>query len=91
MFKKMMLAALVGLALTATYAEAGGRISFGIGIPLFAPPPRPVYVVPAPVYVAPAPMYAPAPIYVRPAPAPVYVQPSPAPVYGQPAPIPIQR
>jgi hypothetical protein len=90
MFKKMMLAALVGLALTATYAEAGVRISFGIGIPLFAPaPPRPVYVVPAPVYVAPAPMYAPAPIYVRPAPTPVYVQP--APVYAQPAPIPIPR
>ena len=91
MLKKMMLAGLVGLALTATYAEAGVRISFGINLPLFAPPPRPVYVVPAPIYVAPAPVYGPAPIYVRPAPAPVYVQPSPAPVYGQPAPIPIQR
>jgi hypothetical protein len=89
MFKKMMSAALVVLALTATYAEAGVRISFGIGIPIFAPPPRPIYVVPAPVYVAPAPMYAPAPIYVRPAPTPVYLQP--APVYDQPAPIPIPR
>ncbi len=78
MFKKLILAALVGLTLSATYAQAGVRISFGIGIPLFvpiAPPPRPVYVMPAPVYVVPAP----APVYVRP--APVYVQPSPAPVY----------
>jgi hypothetical protein len=78
--KKLMLAALLGLTLSATYAQAGVRISFGIGIPLFvpfAPPPRPVYVAPAPVYVVPGP----APVYVRPAPAPVYVQPSPAPVY----------
>jgi hypothetical protein len=78
MFKKMMLAALLGLTLSATHAQAGVRISFGIGIPLFvpiAPPPRPVYVAPAPVYVVPA------PVYVRPAPAPVYIQPSPAPVY----------
>lgn len=89
MFKKMVLAALVGLALTATYADAGVRISFGIGIPLFAPLPRPVYFVPAPVYVAPAPMYAPAPVYVQPAPRPVYVQPAPA--YVQPAPNPIPR
>jgi hypothetical protein len=90
MFKKMMFVALVGLAMSATYAEAGVRISIGIGIPLFVPigpPPRPVYV--APVYVAPAPVYAPAPIYVQPAPRPVYVQP--APVYGQPAPVPIAR
>jgi hypothetical protein len=90
MFKKMMLVALVGLAMSATYAQAGVRIS--IGIPLFvpiAPPPRPVYVAPAPVYVAPAPMYAPAPIYVQPTPRPVYVQP--AAVYGQPAPVPIAR
>ena len=87
MFKKMMFAALIGLTLSATYAQAGVRISFGIGIPIFAPPPRPVYVAPAPVYVMPAP----APVYVRPAPAPVYVQPSPAPVYVQPAPVPVQR
>jgi hypothetical protein len=88
MFKKMMLAALIGLTLSATYAQAGVRLSIGIGIPLFvpiAPPPRPVYV--APVYVVPAP----APVYVQPAPRPVYVQPSPAPVYVQPAPIPAQR
>ena len=92
MFKKMMLAALIGLTLSATYVQAGVRISLGINLPIFAPfypPPRPVYVVPAPVYVAPAPMYAPAQIYVRPAPTPVYVQP--APVYAQPAPIPIPR
>ena len=88
MFKKMTLAALVGLAVSATYAQAGVRISIGIGIPIFAPPPRPVYVVPAPVYVAP-PVYALAPYYVQPAPRPVYVQP--APVYGQPAPVPIAR
>ncbi len=87
MFKKMMLAALVGLALTATYAEAGVRLSIGIGIPLFAPPPRPVYVAPAPIYVVPAPR----PVYVQPAPRPVYVQPSPAPVYVQPSPVPIPR
>jgi hypothetical protein len=89
-FKKLMLAALLGLTLSATYAQAGVRISFRIGIPLFvpiAPPPRPVYVAPGPVYVVPGP----APVYVRPAPAPVYVQPSPAPMYVQPAPIPITR
>jgi PXPV repeat-containing protein len=80
MFKKMMLVALVGLAMSATYAQAGARISIGIGIPLFVPigpPPRPVYVAPAPVYVAPAPVYAPAPTYVQPTPRPVYVQPAP--------------
>src|ERR1019366_441763 len=44
MFKKMMLTALIGLALTATYAEAGVRISFGIGLAIFVPPPRPGYV-----------------------------------------------
>jgi hypothetical protein len=89
MFKKMMLVALVGLVLTATYAEAGVRISFGINLPIFVPPPRPVYVAPAALYVAPAPVYAPEPIYVQPSPRPVYVQP--APVYGQPAAIPIAR
>jgi hypothetical protein len=96
MVKKLMLAALVALTLSAAHAEAGVRISFGIGLPIFAPPPRPVYVLSAPVYVAPAPVpvysrYAPAPIYVRPAPAPVYVQPSPAPVYVQPSSIPVPR
>jgi hypothetical protein len=80
MFKKTILAALIGFTLSATYAQAGVRLSIGIGIPLFAPPPPPriVYVAPAPVYVVPAPR-------------PVYVQPSPAPVYVQPAPIPVQR
>ena len=90
MFKKMMLAALIGLTLSATYAQAGVRLSIGIGIPLFvpiAPAPRPVYVAPAPVYVVPAP----APVYVQPAPRPVYVQHSLAPVYVQPAPISVQR
>ena len=90
MFKKMMLAALIGLTLSATHAQAGVRISFGIGLPIFVPfypPPRPVYVVPAPVYVVPASV----PVYVQPAPRPVYVQPSPAPVYVQPTPIPVQR
>jgi hypothetical protein len=90
MFKKMIIAALIGITLPATYAQAGVRLSIGIGIPLFvpvAPPPRPVYVAPAPVYVVPAP----APVYVQPAPRPVYVQPSPAPVYVQPAPVPVPR
>jgi hypothetical protein len=88
MFKKLMLAALVGLVLSASYAQAGVRISVGIGLPIIGPfyPPRPVYVVPAPVYVVPGPApvysgYAPGAVYVRPAPAPVYLQPSPAPVY----------
>ena len=92
MLKKLMLAALVGVTLSATYAQAGVRISFGIGLPIFAPPPRPVYVAPAPVYFVPPPVYYPstrAAIYVPP--APVYVQPSPAPVYVQPAPVPVQR
>jgi hypothetical protein len=83
MFKKVLCAALVGLAFTAQ-AHAGVRISLGINLPIFAPPPRPVVVVPAPVYVAPP------PVYQRPAPAvivrPAYVQP--APVYVQPVPIP---
>ena len=96
MFKKLMLATLLGLALTATYTEAGVRINFGISLPIFAPPPRPVYVTSAPIYVVPAPApvyarYAPAPIYVRPSPAPVYVQPSAAPVCVQPSPVPIAR
>ena len=84
MLKKLMLVTLVGLTLSTTYAQAGVRISFGFGFPLFAPPPpRIVYVAPAPVYVVPAP----APVYVRP--APVYVQPSPAAVYVQPSPAPV--
>jgi hypothetical protein len=87
MFKNLMLAALIGLTLSATYAQAGVRFSIGIGIPFFAPPPRPVYVAPAPIYVVPAPR----PVYVQPAPRPVYVQPSPAPVYVQPAPVPVPR
>jgi hypothetical protein len=90
MFKKLMLAVLVVLTVSATCAQAGVRISFGIGLPIIAPIPlRPVYVAPAPVYVVPAPapvypVYAPPRIYVGPAPAPVYVQPSPAPVSVQP-------
>jgi hypothetical protein len=84
MFKKLLLAALIGWTLSASYAQAGVRISFGIGLPIFVPPPpRPIYVAPAPVYVVPAS----APVYVRP--APVYVQPAPA--YVQPAPVPVQR
>jgi hypothetical protein len=83
MFKKLTLAAaLLGLTLSGSYAQAGLRISIGIGLPIFAPPPRPVYVAPAPVYVAPA------PVYVRPTPPPVYVRPS---VYVQPAPYPVPR
>ena len=88
MFKKLMLAALVGLALSATHAQAGVRISVGIGLPVFGPfypAPRPIYVAPPPVYVVPAP----APVYVRP--APVYVQPYAAPVYVQPSPSPVPR
>jgi hypothetical protein len=82
MFKKLMLTALIGLTLAATGAQAGVRLSIGIGIPLFVPPPpRPVYVASAPVYVVPAP----APVYVQPAPRPVYVQPGPAPAYVQPS------
>jgi len=83
MFKKLTLAAaLLGLSLSATQAHAGFRLSIGIGLPIFAPPPRPVYVAPAPVYVTPA------PVYVRPAPTPVYVRPS---VYVQPAPYSVPR
>jgi hypothetical protein len=85
-FKKTMLAAVIGLTLLATHAQAGVRLNLGITIPLFAPrPPRPVYVAPPPVYVVPAPR----PVYV--APAPVYVQPQPAPVYVQPAPVSVPQ
>jgi hypothetical protein len=99
MFKKMMLALLVGLTLSPACAQAAVRISIGIGLPIFAPccpRPRPVYVAPAPVYVvpAPAPVYArtgPAPIYLQPAPAPVYVQPSPPAGYVQPSAFPVPR
>lgn len=57
-----------------TAAQAGGHISWSVGISGGAP----VYRVPAPVYVQP---YAqPRPIYVQP--QPVYVQPRP--IYVQP-------
>jgi hypothetical protein len=89
MFKKIVFTALIGLALSGAYAQAGVRLNIGINIPLFpvAPPPRPVYVAPAPVYVAPAPV----PVYVQPNPRPVYLQPSPAAVYAQPVPVPAPR
>jgi hypothetical protein len=86
MFRKIAITALIGLTLSAAYAQAGVRIS--IGIPLFipiGPPPRPVYVAPPPVYIAPA------PVYVQPSPRPVYIQPSPGAVYAQPAPAPAPR
>jgi hypothetical protein len=93
MFKKMLVAALVAITawtISAVPAQAGVRLCFGIGLPIFVapPPPRPIYVAPAPVYVQPAPIYVQraAPVYVQPGPAPVYVQPAPAPVYVQPAP-----
>jgi hypothetical protein len=82
--KMLALAALVLAAWPLAPAQAGVRLGFNIGIPLFwpAPPPRPavVYVAPPPVYVAPPP----APVYVVPAQQPVYA--APRPVYVQPAP-----
>ena len=83
MYKKFLMAAVLALTLSATYAQAGVRFNIGISLPIFAPPPRPVYVVPRPVYVVPAP----APVYVQP--APVYVQP--APVYVPSAPVVVPR
>jgi hypothetical protein len=81
MLKKLVLAALVGLSLSAAHVQAGVRLSIGFSLPIFAPPPppRPVYVVPPPVYVVPAP----APVYVQPAPRPVNAPPAPA--YVQPS------
>ena len=87
MFKKMMMATLIGLTLSATNAQDGVRISFGTSLPISAPPPIPIYVAPAPVYVVPAL----SPAYARYAPTLVYVQPSPAPVDVQPAPVPIGK
>lgn len=89
MVKKLILAVLVGLTLSAATAEAGIRFNIGIGLPIFAPCyPRPVYVAPAPVYVVPASVYvqpAPTPAYAQPAAAPIYAQPAATPAYGQPA------
>ena len=85
------LAVVALLAFPWASAQAGWRLSFGVGIGF---PPccyRPCYrvIYPAPsVYLAPAPVYVqPAPVYVQP--APVYVQPAPGyvqPVYVVPAP-----
>jgi hypothetical protein len=91
MCKKLILAALIGVTLSATYAQAGVRISLGLSLPIFCPPPRPVYVAPAPVYVVPPPapvVYRSSPVYIPP--APVYVQQA-APAYVQPAPVPMPR
>ena len=87
MFKKILVAASIAMMLPAAHAEAGIRLSIGIGIPLFAPPPRPVYVAPPPVYVVPAP--APAAVVVQPAPRPVYYR-APAAVYVAPVPVPVR-
>src|SRR5262249_2934051 len=86
------------LALTGG-AQAGVRLSFGIGVPIYRPYHR-VYVAPAPLYVRPAvvvPVYvAPAPVYYQPVQMaqPVYVAPAPqaaAPAYqglpAQPTPV----
>jgi hypothetical protein len=89
MFKKLMIAAAIGLTLSPNHAQAGVRFRFGIALPVFIPPPRPVYVAPPPVYMVPAPP--PAPIYLRPAPPPAYTQPSPASMYAQPTAIPASR
>jgi hypothetical protein len=96
MFKKMMMATLIGLTLSATNAQDGVRINFGTSLPISAPPPTPIYIAAGPVYVVPAPAtvfagYASAPIYIRPIPAPVCVHPSTAPAYVQPAAVPITR
>ena len=67
MFQKLILAMLVALTMSSAHAEAGIRLSIGIGLPIFAPlypPPRPIYVAPAPVYVVPAA----AAVYMRSAP-----------------------
>lgn len=91
MLRKLTLAALVVLALPWT-AQAGVRVSVGVGVPVYRPY-RPYYYGPyyrpayVGVYVGPPPVYvAPAPVYVQPAPTAVYVQPAPTAVYTQPAP-----
>ena len=70
--RKVLLAALVSLALPLSTVQAGVRVAVGVGWPFYRPYYyRPVYVAPGPVYVAPV------PVYVVPAQAPVYVQAPP--------------
>lgn len=73
-----------------TAAQAGGHVSWSVGIstgvPVYRAPP-PVYVQQPPVYVQRQPIYVqPQPVYVQP--RPIYVQPqpiyAPPPYYGGP-------
>ena len=84
MTKSIMLAlAAAGALLSSASANAGGHVSWSVGINV---PAVGVAVSNGPVYGYPVyesyPVYAPAPVYVQP--APVYYQPAPA-YYGPPA------
>jgi hypothetical protein len=84
MTKSIVLAlAAAGTLLCSASANAGGHVSWSVGI---SAPPIGVAVGSGPVYGYPVyesyPVYAPAPVYVQP--APVYYQPAPV-YYGPPA------
>jgi len=65
------------MLLGAPPAMARVFVGIGVGVPLYAPYPPPVYYAPPPVYYAPPPVYA--------APPPAYYAPPP-PSYGAPPP-----
>jgi hypothetical protein len=86
MLKKLILAALVLVALPLASAQGGVRIGIGIGIPIYRPYYGPYYgPYYRPVVVAPAPVYVAQPVvtYVQPAQPVVVAQPQ---VVVQPTP-----
>jgi hypothetical protein len=78
--RMLLLAAAVMLVMPVASAQAGFRISVGIGIPVYYGPyyryRYPVYVSPPPVYVVPSRVYV--------TPTPVYIQPAPTVIQGPP-------